>query len=242
MGKLQSRGQIRTLGALAWLVYFFSYVTRINFAAILVAFTQAENVSNAAASVITSVLFVTYGVGQLISGYLGDRIPPNKLIFGGLLTSVVCNGLMPQFSPNIPAMAAIWGVHGLAQAYMWPPLVKILSCALTPEDYARMIPGVSTSSGLATIVIYLVSPLVLRLSGWKTVFYLAAGTAAVAAIVWRIASGRLLRQVAFDRPAARRTAPTEKTAGTGPLRLLLPVLLCSIAAQGMLRDGISPRF
>ncbi len=239
MGKLQSRGQIRTLGALAWLVYFFSYVTRINFAAILVAFTQAENVSNAAASVITSVLFVTYGVGQLISGYLGDRIPPNKLIFGGLLTSVVCNGLMPQFSPNIPAMAAIWGVNGLAQAFMWPPLVKILSCALTPEDYARMIPGVSTSSGLATIVIYLVSPLVLRLSGWKTVFYLAAGTAAVAAIVWRIASGRLLRQVAFDRPAARRTAPTEKTAGTGPLRLLLPVLLCSIAAQGMLRDGIS---
>lgn len=239
MGKLQSRGQIRTLGALAWLVYFFSYVTRINFAAILVAFTQAENVSNAAASVITSVLFVTYGVGQLISGYLGDRIPPNKLIFGGLLTSVVCNGLMPQFSPNIPAMAAIWGVNGLAQAFMWPPLVKILSCALTPEDYARMIPGVSTSSGLATIVIYLVSPLVLRLSGWKTVFYLAAGTAAVAAIVWRIASGRLLRQVAFDRPAACRTAPTEKTAGTGPLRLLLPVLLCSIAAQGMLRDGIS---
>ncbi len=239
MGKLQSRGQIRTLGALAWLVYFFSYVTRINFAAILVAFTQAENVSNAAASVITSVLFVTYGVGQLISGYLGDRIPPNKLIFGGLLTSVVCNVLMPQFSPNIPAMAAIWGVNGLAQAFMWPPLVKILSCALTPEDYARMIPGVSTSSGLATIVIYLVSPLVLRLSGWKTVFYLAAGTAAVAAIVWRIASGRLLRQVAFDRPAARRTAPTEKTAGTGPLRLLLPVLLCSIAAQGMLRDGIS---
>ena len=122
---LQSRGQIRTLGALAWLVYFFSYVTRINFAAILVAFTQAENVSNAAASVITSVLFVTYGVGQLISGYLGDRIPPNKLIFGGLLTSVVCNVLMPQFSPNIPAMAAIWGVNGLAQAFMWPPLVKI---------------------------------------------------------------------------------------------------------------------
>ena len=238
MGKLQSRGQIRTLGALAWLVYFFSYVTRINFAAILVAFTQAENVSNAAASVITSVLFVTYGVGQLISGYLGDRIPPHKLIFGGLLTSVVCNGLMPQFSPNIPAMAAIWGVNGLAQAFMWPPLVKILSCALTPEDYARMIPGVSTSSGLATIVIYLVSPLVLRLSGWKTVFYLAAGTAAAAAIVWRTASGRLLRQVDFDRPAAHRTAPTEKTAGTGSLRLL-PVLLCSIAVQGMLRDGIS---
>ena len=239
MGKLQSRGQIRTLGALAWLVYFFSYVTRINFAAILVAFTQAENVSNAAASVITSVLFVTYGVGQLISGYLGDRIPPNELIFGGLLTSVACNVLMPQFSPNIPAMAAIWGVNGLAQAFMWPPLVKILSCALTPEDYARMIPGVSTSSGLATIVIYLVSPLVLRLSGWKTVFYLAAGTAAVAAIVWRTASGRLLRQVDFDRPTARRTAPTEKTAGTGPLWLLLPVLLCSIAVQGMLRDGIS---
>ena len=239
MGKLQSREQIRTLGALAWLVYFFSYITRINFAAILVAFTQAENVSNASASVITSVLFVTYGVGQLISGYLGDRIPPHKLIFGGLMTAVVCNGLMPRCSPHIPAMAVVWGVNGLAQAFLWPPLVKILSGALTPEDYARMIPGVSTSSGLATIVIYLVSPLVLRMSGWKTVFDLAAGTAAVAAVVWRVASGRLLRQVDFDRPAAHGTGPAEKTAGTGTLRLLLPVLLCSIAMQGMLRDGIS---
>ncbi len=236
--KLSDKKQITLLMVLGWMVYFSSYITRINFGAVLVEFIAAENVTKSAASLITSVLFVTYGAGQLLSGYLGDRISPRLLIFTGLTVAVGSNILMPLCSPHIPVMAVIWGINGIAQAFMWPPLVKILSCALTPEDYSRLIPGIGTSSAVATIVIYLFSPLIIGISGWKLVFLVSATMALAAAVVWLALSKRLLASVDFcPRPAEPQGAPSGN-----PDRMLwkvLPIVLVSIAIQGMLRDGIS---
>lgn len=242
MSKLTERSDIRLLAILSWVVYFASYVTRINYGAVLVEFVAAEGVDNAAASLITSVLFVTYGAGQLLSGYLGDRVSPRMLIFGGLAVAVGCNLLMPVCAPHIPVMAAVWGVNGLAQAMMWPPLVKILTSALSKEEYARMVPTVSTSCACATIAVYLVSPLLITLSGWKTVFAVSSVVGLLAAVVWLLASRNLLRNVDFT-PVDRhsKTGQTQVSAdGTvGVLWKLLPVILMGIAVQGMLRDGIS---
>ena len=39
--------------------------------------------------------FITYGTGQIISGVLGDRISPKKLVSRGLLVTVLMNVLLP---------------------------------------------------------------------------------------------------------------------------------------------------
>lgn len=243
MSKLTKKADIRLLTILGWMIYFSSYITRINFGAILVEFIHAEGVSKSSASVITTVLFVTYGIGQLISGYLGDRISPRKLIFTGLTVAVIANILLPMLSPNIPVMAAIWGVNGLAQAFMWPPLVKILTCALTPEDYARIVPGISTSSACATIAVYLVSPLIIGLASWKTVFLVSATIAMAAALIWLSVSHRLLQHVDFHLAAGKKqtvsTSTVEKTPLDRALWTLIPVILLCISVQGVLRDGIT---
>lgn len=242
MNKLADRRRANMLIASACLVYFASYLTRINFAAIIVEFIASEGVAKSAASVITSVIFFTYGAGQLISGYLGDRILPQRLIFVGLLVAAAANILLPMASPSIPVMAVIWGINGMAQAFMWPPLVKILKTALSDADYDRGIPLVTVSSASATILIYLAAPLVIGLSHWKTVFVLTSSAGVVAAILWLFLSRKLLADVAFDlrtgRSSARKKTDTAP-AGTGILWKLLPVILISISIQGMLRDGIS---
>lgn len=242
MAKLTDRSSIRLLTVLSWMVYFSSYITRINYGAVIVEFIAAENVTKSAASVITSVLFVTYGAGQLLSGYLGDRISPRKLIFTGLTVAVISNFLMPLCAPRIPVMAVAWGVNGLAQAFMWPPLVKILTSALSQEEYARMVPGVSTSSACATIAVYLVSPLIIGLSSWKFVFIVAGVIAMAAAMVWLVVSGKLLRDVDFGLGQKKKQqGGTAKPVSAHEKLLwkLLPVILLTITVQGMLRDGIT---
>lgn len=242
MAKLSKKSDIRLLTVLSWMVYFSSYITRINFGAVLVEFISAEGVLKSSASVITTVLFITYGVGQLLSGYLGDRISPRKLIFTGLTVAVISNILLPLVSPSIPVMAVIWGVNGLAQAFMWPPLVKILTGSLTSEDYARIVPGISTSSACATIAVYLVSPLIIGVASWKTVFAVAASIAMVAAVIWLVVSRRLLKDVDFGLAKGKKTEKSEsqpQTALDKALWMLLPVVLVGIAVQGMLRDGIT---
>lgn len=242
MGKLTEKKQINLLAVLAFMVYFSSYVTRINFGAVVVEFIRAEGVDKSAASVIPTVLFVTYGAGQLLSGYLGDRISPVKLIFVGLLVAAFANLTLPLVSPNILVMAVVWGINGLAQAFMWPPLVKILTGALTASDYARIVPSVSVSSGSATVAIYLFAPVIIGVSGWKLVFVITAGVAVAAAVAWLLISGRLLRNVDFGMVSGKpRKAekPEEKTELDKALWKLLPIALLAICVQGMLRDGIS---
>lgn len=233
-----NKKNITLLAILSWLVYFSSYITRINYGAILVEFIISEGVMKSEASIITTVLFITYGTGQLLSGWLGDRIQPYKLISTGLFTAVICNLMMPLVSPKIPSMIVIWGINGLAQALMWPPLVKILTNVLSVEDYARLIPKISTSSACGTIAIYLFSPLIIHLSSWKMVFYICAITAFIAMIIWTFFSRQLLHNIDFNLCRKKKSVHTMDTADRR-LWLMMPVILLTISIQGMLRDGIT---
>ena len=97
--------------ALCTLVYFTRYITRKVYASTMIEIIRDLAFSNEGAGLVNTALFVTYGVGQIVSGVLGDRIAPHKLIFVGIVTSSVCNLLMP-FCPAVGAMTALWAVNG----------------------------------------------------------------------------------------------------------------------------------
>ena len=237
--KLTKKSQIYSLTFLLTLVYFASYVTRINFATVMVEFIRAENVAKSAASLITTTSFITYGTGQLLSGVLADRFSPRMLIFTGFVSTVVCNLLIPFVSPSIPAMMAIWGINGVAQAFMWPPIVKIMTAALTEMDYANAVSKICFGSAGGTLAVYLLCPIVIKVADWKTVFFLSAIIGALIGVVFLFWSKRLLKGV--DLLEKKEKAHSEKT--SSPLLktmvIMLPVVLMTIALQGMLRDGIS---
>lgn len=245
MGKLTSKSDIRTLTFLGFILYFASYVTRINYGAIISEFVNAEGVSRPSAAILTTVTFITYGLGQLLSGYLGDRISPRLLIFYGFIATILMNLLLPLFSPNITAMAVIWGLNGLAQAFMWPPLVKILASALRDEDYSRCISKVILSSGFGTVAVYVTAPVIIKLFGWKYVFSASALFGAAVAVLWITLTSKLLKNVSFTslpEPSEARNESnlTEKDIAIHKaVKIMLPVILISNAVQGMLRDGIT---
>lgn len=242
MCKLTKKKDITILTLLAWLVYFSSYITRINFSAILVEFIVAEGVQKSAAAIITTSLFVTYGTGQLLSGYLGDRISPVKLIFFGLLIASCANIVLPIVSPNVTVMAIVWGINGLAQAFMWPPLVKILNGALDYKNYAKIIPGIGTSSACATIAVYLFAPLIIGIANWKVVFIISATVAIAAAVIWLVGSKKILKNIEFTQKIEKKQKPTEcnfNKENNKVFMKLLPIILIIIFSQGILRDGIS---
>ena len=76
------------------LVYFVSYITRINYGAILSEMEIATELPRTMLSMAVTGSFITYGAGQIISGICGDRISPKKLIHMGLLVTTLMNTLM----------------------------------------------------------------------------------------------------------------------------------------------------
>lgn len=248
----------RLLVALACALYFTSYVTRLDFNAALASIVENTPLTKSQAGLIGTALFFSYGFGQIVSGFLGDKVKPQLLIFIGLIVTVVCNTLFPLFT-NVAVLVAVWGVNGFAQAMFWPPLVKILIDFLPAEKFPNACFCVSVAAQAATILIYLLVPLILVTLNWQAVFYIASGFALLIVVVW-----------AFGFRAV--TCGMKKTSGEGDLRSdpaiavqekelsektdaalkkhgmrLAPVLVSSgfitiltaIAFQGFLKDGIT---
>ena len=142
---METRYSKRGIVILCSAVYFVSYFSRKDFAAVMAAMLETGVLDKGTAGLIGTMLFVFYGVGQLLSGYLGDRVRPRHLLALGMLVTALCNLVFPLVS--LPVLRILlWGVNGLAQAMLWPPIVRILATHLTSEDVMNFNPIQSSNA------------------------------------------------------------------------------------------------
>ncbi|MBQ7907020.1 MAG: MFS transporter [Clostridia bacterium] len=221
---------------LCTVAYFASYFSRKTFAVVMVEMLEKSVIDKTTGASIGVALFVFYGLGQLVSGVLGDKLPPKYLMFAGLMTSGVCNLLLPLVSP--PLMVAVWAVNGFAQALLWPPIVRILSDKLSHEKYVTANLIVTCGAHVSTILLYVYAPICIRFMSWQAVFFSSMVFSIVVGIIFLIAMTLVLgkesirkKEVSLERT---ESTPIIKTAvSTG----IVPVFL-AIVAMGFMRDGI----
>lgn len=228
--KLKSPTAIVILFALT---YMTSYVTRVNFDAIIQTMETSTGLSLALA---VSVLSITYGIGQLVSGYFGDRIAPKKLVFLGLLVSTATNLVIPLCS-NAYTMTVVWGINGFAQSFMWPPLVKMLSVLLSDKEYNAAVGYVTYGSSLGTILVYLASPSICSNFGWRFVFFGSAAVGAIMLVAWSF----LADPVNPKRDETEKQTTLLKDSTKPKTKIFTPIMffiMFAIVCQGTLRDGV----
>lgn len=223
--------QARRIIFLCSLVYMISYITRSNYSAVISEMVTSTGLSKSALSVALTGSFITYGAGQLVSGWFGDKLQPRTLIAAGLATTGCMNLLIP-LCQDPTQMAIVWCLNGLAQAFMWPPIVKLMFVALTLEDYSRGCVKVSWGSSIGTILVYLAAPVLILTLGWKSVFNFSAVFGFLGIALWLPFCPKIQLQPREKKQAGHK----------GNLRAVLPALvlvMLSIMMQGILRDGIT---
>ncbi len=219
-------------------IYFVSYLTRYNYSALLNQIILEGALSRSAAAAVSTGAFITYGVGQIVCGFLGDRTNPVRLIGLGLLGTTVCNLLMFFLSSPV-AVALVWGANGLFQAMLWPPLVRLAAELLNQEDYTHTIERVIASGSVGSILIYLLAALLIALSVWKSTFLVCSLFGLAALILWQSVGAKL--------PVSGKMKPKEvpvkeeenkkKSAAFAVIPLVSIGLM--IVVQGILRDGVT---
>ncbi|MBR4071303.1 MAG: MFS transporter [Clostridia bacterium] len=230
--QLTEKKDIRRLVILFTLTYMVSYITRINFGAIVSEIEKSTGILRSALSMALTGSFITYGTGQIVSGILGDRVSPKKLVSIGLIITCAMNVLIP-LCPSPYLMLIVWCINGFAQSFMWPPIVRLMTALLSAEDYKEVTTKVLYGSSLGTIAVYLISPLLISLAGWKAVFFFSAASAVIMLIFWH--------RYSYEIPCERTSAKKTEKSGNNKM-LFTPVMLCIMAAiilQGMLRDGVT---
>ena len=225
----ETRREINRLALLFTFTYMISYITRINYGAVISEMERDTGLARDLLSLALTGSFVTYGVGQIVSGILGDHVSPKRLVSCGFILTVCMNLLIPLcVSPY--AMLAVWCVNGFAQSFMWPPLVRLMTALLSEEDYKRVTVKVSFGSSLGTMLIYMISPLIISLSGWRGVFLFSALCGAVMLFFWHRYSYEIEAQ------------PRAKQAGGVAHGFFSPMMIgimLAIVLQGMLKDGVT---
>lgn len=234
MNKLNGKNSGRLI-FICSLAYFVSYLTRINFAAVITAIIADGDIDKYSAGAVTTLGFITYGIGQLVSGWLGDKINPKKLMFIGFILTGVMNLSIP-FCPNGFAMCCVWAVNGFAQSLMWPPMVKIMHTSMESDKYNSGCIKVCWGSTAATIMIYLISPLIIKFFNWRTIFYISSLCAFIMSAVWMGCVTKIEKtgKIVYTVNNKEKIKHNYKIGG-----IFLAITMIAIALQGSLRDGVT---
>ena len=238
--KQQIRKRARVIAWMCTLVYFASYLMRINFSVMMVKICSDMQVAKTDLAIVVTGLTVAYGVGQIISGMMGDKIKPQLLLSIGLSLAATCNIVM-FFCHNTTVMTAVWCVNGFAHSMLWPPIVRLMSTYLTDEEYGYSAVRVSWGSSFATILLYLICPLLLYVFHWRVIMLLCAIAGLGIMVTWTLVNPHILTEPMIS---SRSTGKKTESVGQGqplPRFVYLPValIMLGIILQGILRDGVT---
>lgn len=230
---------------LCFAVYFVSYLTRVNYAASISTIIGDLSLTKETASMALTGSFVTYGVGQILCGVVGDRINPRYFICFGLVGAAICNTIV-YFSSSIWLITVIWCFNGLFQAMIWPPLFRTMSENLGELAFQRACVVVSVACLVATVFIYLILvPLCIRYFHWRLAFLVPALVGFGMAVLWffalRAYKGDRLKEI--EEAAKDQPAPDKKTTAVAIRKAMfsagVPLIMLGIVVQGAMRDGVN---
>ncbi len=232
---------VRILSFLCPLIYFASYMTRKNYSIVMADIIISEGISNADASLAATLSLISYGVGQIISGILGDKFKPQNIILCGLTLTTAMNLAMP-LTDDFTLRSIIWFINGFAQSMLWPPLVRIMAETMDSATYNKVCTNVNVAGISGTVLLYITASAIwIKYFNWKYVFFSSALVSGVIAIIWVIGFSKATKGTELFKSAKGKTA--EKKQSTLSLKALLMsgfiLIAVAIICQGALRDGIT---
>ncbi|MGI6664233.1 MAG: MFS transporter [Christensenellaceae bacterium] len=226
----------RHLFWLCWLVYFATYLGRLGYAATLGEMIRTEGFSKAEAGFIGTVFFISYGIGQLITGFVGDKASPRTMIFLGTFISALCNFGMTMVKGSI-LMSIIWCANGVVQSFVWSPIVRLLSTHFDTQEKSRVMVFINSSGPMGTLVTYALSALfVMLFHNWRYFFWLSAILLGGISFVWLSATGKLIKELPSY---VNRREEKEKRGKRSFVKGGLIFIAAALFIQGMLKDGIT---
>ena len=183
------------------LLYMTVYCCRLNLANAAPVMMAEKGWTSADIGILTSVLFWTYGIGQLVNGRLSEIFGAGRFIVLAVTLSAACN-LLFSFQNSIVIMAVIWAFNGFFQSMAWAPGLSLLANWWPSAKRGFASGFLHAFSGFgqacATLAVAL-SLKVLPGMGWRACFVLPAAVPAVMLAVYKF--------FAKDTPAGIGLAP-----------------------------------
>ncbi len=236
--------------AVCWMAYSFSYIGRLNFSASMAEMTNSGVLLKSEAGAVTTGFFICYGLGQFLSGWLGDKVPPRYLVFTGLTCSSLINFAI-SFGPPVAIMTVLWSANGLSQALLWAPICRIVSDRVHTSRRQKACTALATTMAGGTLFAYILSALLISAKGWQASFICGSVCTLAAATVWIIITTKIEKDTEKNGEIEEMPVRIDDSGEAVPhdeipsnfIKLLLVSGLMTLAVasgvQGILKDCMS---
>ena len=236
----------RRMTVLTSAIYLVEYLGRYDLAAAKIAmYGSFGDNAKAMLGLALTLMAISYGFGQIVMGFVGDRVPPRYVVFAGLLGAGACN-IAVGCATSLPLICVAWFLNGVCKAMIWPSLVRQMTCDMTDNGFQKGIVWVSIASNVGIVLIYLaVVPAGILLLSWRLAFWFSGAAEVAAGVAWvllvrTIPSAGLLKTALRAHPETEDGEEKKKRSSL-PVILAagIPLLYIVVIAHGLLRDGVT---
>ena len=163
-----------SLGGICMLSYLACYFARNLLSAVTPQMLESDIFTLDAIGMMSTACMITYAIGQLINGVIGDIVPTKYMVSGGLVLSGVCNLALP-FLPSAIGVTVAYSVSGFFLSMLFAPITKVVTENTLPRYATRCCLGYTFASifgvplaGVAAV-----------LFDWQTAFVVCSATLGV---------------------------------------------------------------
>ncbi len=225
----------KNLFLLCWLAYSATYVCRYNFSSVIPQLTQQNVFPEGKIASISSAFFICYGLGQIISGIIGDKLNTRYMVFFGVCLSAVSNVLI-FFFHSYGAIIFLWALNGILQSLVWSPILKIASVEYDEATKERFGMHMSATVPAGTLLSYGVSLATMLFLPWKYVFLTCGVLLFAVSFVWLFGTKKLhlLGKSGSQAQQVNLKRSVKIMISGGVLLLIVPIIV-----QGTLKDSVT---
>ncbi len=115
------------IGGMCAFAYLAVYIMRNILSAVSPQMLELNVLSEETLGTLSSTFFIVYAVGQLINGFIGDRIKAHYMVCGGLVFAALAGVFFALFAEHVATASFTYGLAGFFLSMVFGPMTKIVS-------------------------------------------------------------------------------------------------------------------
>ena len=115
------------IGGMCAFAYLAVYIMRNILSAVSPQMLEQNILTEGSLGTLSSVFFIVYAIGQLINGFIGDRIKAHYMVCGGLIFAAVAGVFFALFAEHVATASLTYGLAGFFLSMVFGPMTKIVA-------------------------------------------------------------------------------------------------------------------
>lgn len=242
MYRLDDKRQTRLI-YVCFAIYASSYLAKLNFNALLVEILRDLGGARSAAGLVGSFFFFSYGIGQVVNGFIAKYTDERVIMTASLFGSALCN-LAMSFAPSIGVMKYIWLLNGIVMSPLWCNIVKVQGKYISQKNLPKSLSIIGLTTPVGTALNYGICAAFAAFSTWKMSFRFAAVLMTAMSLLWFAVIGDVKRSSSPepDKQAAASKADDSSRVGkslTVKVAVTLGAMFLAGAFTQFTREGLN---